>query len=193
MMLAVFLAMTGRVDRSAHLDAAHQPKPVELSMAFYTPGVGVMTEGMSARFPIRPNGWSVPAPYSQTWLEKFGWDDPCDEGKTPLPLPKYPLAALRGILSAANTVITFDAPEVDWGLRTWRAQITRRPDAASVFRERTVIIDTAKDAATAMGLDDRLPSFSEATEELLGEVRTGLDALLALFNHQGIQAVRRAA
>lgn len=194
MMLAAFLAMTGRVDRRAELASSHQPKPVELAMSFYAPGVGAMAQTMAAQFIIRPNGWTVPQPYSQAWMERYGWEDPRDERKAAPPLPRVPLFTLLGMLAPARTVMVFNAEEFDWGIRTWRVQLGRHPAHACIFDGRDIIfIDTAKDAATAMGLEDRLPSLAEATEALLGEARTGLDAVLELFGHQRLQEVRRAA
>ena len=173
MMLALHLTMTGPVDRAAAVTAEHQPRPIRIE-ARLADALGLVVGRLDVL--IRPEGWTVPEP---DVAAKLGVRE-----VAPLPL-------LTDFVDAATTVLCHDAAETDHAMRVCRRT---RPNGAAWLTGRHVIIDTAADAALLMGLEGgKLPDLDDATRWLLGRPVAGLEGVLALYQHDSVQQLRRAA
>ncbi|WP_226576444.1 hypothetical protein [Acuticoccus sediminis] len=173
MLLAIHLTMTGRVDRASDLTSSHQPHPIRIEARLFD---GAMVEAGRVDAIIRPDGWTAPD------LDRA---NRCGVREiSPLPI-------LTDFIDAAVHVVCHDAEETDWALRVCRR--TRR-EGPEWIKPRHILIDTAADAALLMGRDSGpAPTLAEATAALLGAPASGLNGVLALFQHDGVQALRRAA
>ncbi|WP_108661072.1 hypothetical protein [Acuticoccus kandeliae] len=162
MMLAVFADLSGPVDQRCDLKAGHQPLLRSIEAQLY--GLDMRELGRQHSI-IRYENESRADPRSST---------------AGIPV-KIALAHFKALNDCARYVLAHDLDHNAHGIDVARYSLGGR---GSWLRPPQHLIDTAKDAATAMGLEDRLPSLAEATEALLGEARTGLDAVLELFGHQ---------
>ncbi|ORE90683.1 hypothetical protein ATO13_22226 [Stappia sp. 22II-S9-Z10] len=172
MMLALHLTMTGPVDRAAAVTAEHQPRPIRIEARLFDKD---MSEAGRLDAIIRPDGWTVSAAEraNRCGVRPVAW----------LPL-------LKDWNEAASHLVAFDIPETDWAVRVCRS-ISR--GAPEWMREMQIAHDVAQDSRELLGREPGGITLAEATTSLLGAPVPGLEGVLALYQHESVQQLRRAA
>jgi hypothetical protein len=172
MMLALHLHMTGPVDRTGDLTAAHQPRPTRIEARMFGP-TGDEVSRLDAL--IRPESSDTPNDIAVRCGVRL--------------LACLPLLADWN--AAATHVLAHDMPETDWAMRVCRSVRPKSP--TQWLRDPQIRVDTAVHAAALMGMEGRLPTLDAAARHLLGEAADGLDTVLALYSHEAVQRLRRVA
>lgn len=173
MILFLFIHMTGPVDRRSDLTAAHQPRPIRVEARLLDKD-GSEAGRLDAI--VRPDGWTVPG---QERADRVGIELP------------FVLSAITGMNKPAHHLVAFDMPETDWAVRVCRAMT--RGKQPEWIRPPQLIVDVAQDARELLDRAEGTLTLAEATTALLGSPVPGVEGVMALYHHDGIAKMRRAA
>lgn len=172
MILFLHVQMTGPVDRRSDLTAAHQPRPIRVE-ARLADKDGSEAGRLDAI--VRPDGWTVP---EQERADRCGVR----------PVAWLPL--LTDWNAAASHLVAFDVAETDWSVRVCRSMSRGKPEW---MREKQIAVDVAQDARELLDRAEGALTLAEATTALLGAPVPGVEGVMALYQHDGIAKMRRAA